>query len=50
MAARNAASVLPDPVGAAISTWRPDRISGQARACASVGAAKDWLNQAATAG
>ncbi len=30
IAARNAASVLPDPVGAAISMWRPAWIAGQA--------------------
>ena len=33
MAARNAASVLPEPVGAAISTLRPAWISGHARSC-----------------
>ena len=38
IAARNAASVLPEPVGAAISTWRPAWIAGQASACAAVGA------------
>ena len=50
MAARNAASVLPEPVGAAISTWRPAWIAGHAFACAGVGAAKVRLNQRATAG
>ena len=50
IAARNAASVLPEPVGAAISTWRPAWIAGQASACAGVGAAKLRSNQAATAG
>ncbi len=30
MAERKAASVLPEPVGAAISVWRPALISGQA--------------------
>ena len=40
IAARNAASVLPEPVGAAISTCRPAWIAGQACACAAVGAAK----------
>ena len=50
MAARKAASVLPDPVGAAISTCRPAWIAGHACACAAVGAAKLRSNQAATAG
>src|SRR5262245_5910961 len=50
MAARNAASVLPEPVGAAISTSRPERIAGQARSCGSVGAVKVRRNQFATAG
>ena len=50
MAARNAASVLPEPVGAAISTCCPAWIAGQASACAAVGAAKLRSNQAATAG
>ena len=45
-----AASVLPEPVGAAISVWRPALISGQASACAAVAAAKLVSNQAATAG
>ena len=40
IAARNAASVLPEPVGAAIRTFRPALIAGQASACAGVGAAK----------
>ena len=38
IAARNAASVLPDPVGAAINTCCPDWIAGHARICGSVGA------------
>src|SRR5258708_38706983 len=50
MAERNAASVLPEPVGAAISAWPPDLIAGQASFCAAVGSAKLALNQAATAG
>jgi hypothetical protein len=37
IAARNAASVLPEPVGAAIRTCRLDWISGQARTCGGVG-------------
>jgi len=50
MAARKAASVLPDPVGAAISTCLPAWKAGQACACAAIGAAKLWSNQSATAG
>ena len=50
IAARKAASVLPDPVGAAISVCRPAWIAGHACACAGVGAAKLRSNQAATAG
>ena len=36
-AVRNAASVLPDPVGAAISVWRRSRIAAQPCICAGVG-------------
>ncbi len=43
MAARKAASVLPEPVGAAIRVWRPAWISGQARACGSVGEPKRFV-------
>src|SRR3954463_13364292 len=50
MAARKAASVLPERVGAAIRVWRPAWISGQARACGSVGEPKRFSNQEATAG
>src|SRR5262245_30633540 len=50
MAARNAASVLPLPVGAAISAWLPAWIAGHASACAGVGAANVCRNQRATAG
>ena len=50
IAARKAASVLPEPVGAAIRVWRPALIAGQASAWAGVGAAKLSANQAATAG
>src|SRR5579884_3788234 len=50
MAARKAARVLPEPVGAAISTCRPACIAGHASACAAVGAAKRDANQSATAG
>jgi hypothetical protein len=41
---------LPEPVGAATSVELWALISGQARFCASVGAGKCRLNQAATAG
>jgi len=37
MADRKAASVLPEPVGAAISVCRPAAIAGHAAACAGVG-------------
>src|ERR1700730_6783021 len=50
IAARKAASVLPDPVGAAMRVWRPALIAGHASACAGVGEAKLSLNQFATAG
>ncbi len=49
IAARNAASVLPEPVGAAISTSLPDWIAGHASACAGVGAGKVRPNHADTA-
>ena len=51
MHTRNAASVLPDPVGAAISVCRPAAISAHPPACGSVGPAGNRRpNQAATAG
>src|ERR1700677_320539 len=50
IAARKAASVLPEPVGAAMRVWRPALIAGQASACAGVGEAKLSANQSATAG
>ena len=50
MAERKAASVLPDPVGAAISALRCREVTAQARACASVGAGKRLRNHPATAG
>src|SRR5271169_1671634 len=50
MADRNAANVLPDPVGAATKTCSPAASAGQARTCASVGASKVRENHAATAG
>src|SRR5712671_1886276 len=50
IAARNAAKVLPEPVGAAISVCWPALIAGHAFACAGVGEAKQSANQVATAG
>src|ERR1700732_289386 len=50
MAARNAASVLPEPVGAATRVLRPATIEGQARSWGSVGVPNRERNQAATAG
>jgi hypothetical protein len=50
IAARKAASVLPDPVGAAMRVWRPALIAGHASACAGVGEAKLSANQLTTAG
>ena len=47
---RNAASVLPEPVGAAMSVWRPRAMAGQPWACASVGASKRDRNQSRTRG
>jgi len=49
MAARKAASVFPEPVGAATRVDWPSRIEGQARSWAWVGAANRFLNQEATA-
>ena len=51
MQTRNAARVLPEPVGAEISVWRPAAISRQPASCGSVGPAGNRpANQAATAG
>src|ERR1700749_3488512 len=50
IAARNAVSVLPDPVGAATSVSRPAWIAGQAADWASVGPEKVRRNQPETAG
>ena len=50
MAERNAASVLPDPVGAAIRVWRPSRMSGHPSSCGAVGSPSRLLNQVRTAG
>ena len=49
-AQRNAASVLPDPVGAITSAFWPDEIADQAPAWAGVGSAKTSRNHAAVAG
>src|SRR5260370_41375253 len=47
---RNAASVLPDPVGAMRSVLSPFLMTGQACACAGVGAGNDVRNHSRTAG
>ena len=47
---RNAASVLPLPVGARISVDSPRAIAGQPSRCAGVGAAKESANHSLTAG
>ena len=44
-AQRNAASVLPDPVGETTRVSDPVAIESQACTCTAVGAAKAWLNQ-----
>ena len=46
MAARNAARVLPDPVGARTSVLSPAAIAGHPSSCARVGAANVVSNQA----
>ena len=50
MAQRNAARVLPDPVGARIRVWSPAAIAGQPLAWASVGAPNVVSNHSRTAG
>src|SRR3954451_22582547 len=50
MADRKAASVLPEPVGAATSVCLPARIAGHASSCAGVGPENAEENHAATAG
>ncbi len=50
MQARNAASVLPDPVGAEISVLRPARMGGQPSVCGSVGVPNRWTNHSRTIG
>ncbi len=47
---RKAASVFPEPVGAAISVSRPERIASQPRTWGTVGAPNRSANQLATAG
>ena len=50
MTPRNAASVLPEPVGALISVCVPEPIASHALSCTPVGAGKALRNQPATAG
>src|SRR3954451_1777998 len=50
IAPRNAASVLPEPVGASTSVFDPAAIGGHAPRCASVGASNDPSNQRRAAG
>src|SRR5713101_3761937 len=50
MQARNAASVLPEPVGAEINVVRPARMCGQPNSCGSVGVPNLLVNHAATSG
>src|SRR5439155_3411264 len=50
MQIRNAASVLPEPVGADISTSRPDRISGHPSSCGSVVRPKRVVNHSEVRG
>jgi hypothetical protein len=45
IAERNAASVLPEPVGAAISVFFPWRIGGQPSRCGAVGSPRCVANQ-----
>ena len=49
-AQRNAASVLPDPVGAEMSTCSPVAIAGQACVWTSVGPSNADANQSRTVG
>src|SRR5260221_7350089 len=50
IAERNAASVLPDPVGAMRSVLSPCLMTGQACACAGVGSGNEVRNHSRTAG
>ena len=47
---RNAASVFPEPVGAAISVWRRLRMAAQPCACAGVGSPSVSRNHCETMG
>src|SRR5258708_12727706 len=47
---RKAARVLPLPVGAAMSTWRPEATSCQPRSCTCVGPSNELRNQSRVAG
>ena len=49
MAHRNAASVLPEPVGAITSAFSPRAMASHARACTSVGSPSAAANQARVA-
>ena len=49
-AQRNAASVLPEPVGAESSTFSPRAIAGQALLWAAVGSSNERVNQSRTGG
>ena len=49
-AQRNAASVLPEPVGAWMRTFLPEAIAGQPSSCAGVGASNVRSNHPRTAG
>ncbi len=50
MQARNAASVLPEPVGAEISVDLPARMGGQPCSCGSVGEPNLAANHSSTSG
>lgn len=50
MADRNAANVLPEPVGATTSVWFPAAMEAQAPICAPVGAANEAANHSRTSG
>ena len=50
MQMRNAARVLPEPVGAEMSTGLPSRMTGQPSSCGSVGVPKRRTNHSCTSG
>ena len=50
IAARNAVSVLPDPVGAQISVCSPATMCGHPSTCGGVGDGNELANHSATAG